>query len=190
MKTRFAFTKIMWTNTAMNGNIVSLKTPITPFIECQERNQMRTIDRVFITCNYSDEHICDDIYGYRDYCHYYIRSTGHVELGVPDITRAEYFAEAIPHVQNALVIMLSGKDIFTDKQSNALYELCRELENSYGRLTYTAETGINYDYKGVLRLDLQGHMNYAKIPEVFTNPKKPTLAQRLWVLLDVLGEKK
>jgi N-acetylmuramoyl-L-alanine amidase len=166
---------------------------------------MRKIDRVFIHCSASDHPHHDDVSVIRKWhieergwsdvgYHYFIRSTGDVQLGRPiDKTPAAQRH----HNTGTIAICLHGNDHFTDKQFNALYELCRKLDDQYGPLTFhghkevdKGKTCPNFDYKSVLRLNLEGYMRYAKIPQVFIEANKPSVWGRIASWLDELGEKK
>lgn len=160
---------------------------------------MRRIVKVFIHCSASDNPDHDDVEvikrwhierGFSDVgYHYFIKKSGKIQDGRP--------LEKIPaaqkgHNRNSIAICLSGLDHFTEKQFRSLKELCEKLDDRYqvtfhGHCEVSNKTCPNFAYKAVLNLDLDGRMVRPALPEVFTDPKAPTLWERFLSWLDKLS---
>lgn len=138
----------------------------------------RKVNKVFIHCSDSDQAHHDNVQTLRQWhldrgfadigYHYVITKDGTVHNG-----RGLEFAPAAQkgHNTGSIAICLTGSDHFNAKQKNALYELCAQIDDSYaGKVTFHGHREVNknktcpnFEYKSVLLLDLNGHMNTHKV---------------------------
>ena len=134
----------------------------------------RNINKVFIHCSATDVKSHDNIETIREWhindnkwsnigYHYFIRKNGTIEEGRG--------LEIIPSAQKgyntgSIAICLSGLhiDLFTQKQFEALINLCEQINKSYYKITFHGHCEVSkkacpvFDYKNVLDLDNEGYM--------------------------------
>lgn len=141
----------------------------------------RKVNKVFIHCSASDHAHHDNIETIRRWhvkenawsdigYHYVITKSGAVFLGR---SLEKQPAAQRGHNKGSIAICLTGLDHFSDKQKNALYNLCYEIDKQYGgHITFhghrevdSNKTCPNFEYKTVLRLDLSGYMVALAQPE-------------------------
>jgi N-acetylmuramoyl-L-alanine amidase len=133
----------------------------------------RAVSRVFVHCTASERDTTvgeirrwhkqrgwSDI-GY----HYVIRRDGRIQDGRP--------IEKIPaaqrgHNTGSIAIVLNGLHRFTIEQTQALAAFCMQIDDAYGHaITFHGHNEVAnkacpvFDYRKVLRLDAEGHMQRA-----------------------------
>ena len=133
---------------------------------------MRKINKVFIHCSASDHAHHDNVdtirawhvleRGFNDIgYHYIITKDGTVHNGRP-VWKPP--AAQKGHNEGSIAICLTGNDIFSQKQFNALRGLCGRLNREYNvtfhghREVNKHKTCPNFEYKSLLNLDLDGRM--------------------------------
>ncbi len=134
----------------------------------------REINKVFIHCSASDVKAHDNIEIIREWhvedngwldvgYHYFITKNGTIQEGRP--------LEKVPSAQKghntgSIAICLSGDhiDLFTQKQFEALLDLCAQINKSYYRIAFHGHCEVSektcpvFDYKNILELDDEGYM--------------------------------
>ena len=168
------------------------------FFKMSGAQPVRDINKIFIHCSASDADDHDRAEVIKDWhlqrgfsdigYHYFIRKDGTLENGRP--------LDKIPaaqkgHNDGSIAICLSGLDHFTEKQFSTLRQLCYKLDDEYdvtfhGHREVSNKTCPNFDYKSILRLDMEGRMD--RTPIVIPQPKKPSLWRRILILLGIKGE--
>lgn len=142
-------------------------------VEIIYKKPKRPITKCYIHCSASDHAHHDDISvirgwhvnerGFSDVgYHFFIKSTGEVQEGrslekVPAAQKG--------HNTDSIAICLHGNDLFKDTQFRSLRKLCHLIEQAHPGITFHGHCEVekgklcpNFDYKGVLGLNLSGQM--------------------------------
>lgn len=131
----------------------------------------RTIDRTFIHCSASDNPKHDSIDVIRSWhlarewqdigYHFYISKDGMLHIG-RDINISP--AAQRGHNKNTIAICLGGLEHFTFPQMMTLCALCNTIKVLFPSNTFHGHCEVSnktcpvFDYKTILNLDDQGHM--------------------------------
>ena len=134
----------------------------------------REVNKVYIHCSASDVKLHDNIETIREWhvrdnkwsdvgYHYFITKNGTIEEGRS--------LETMPSAQKghntgSIAICLSGlhPDLFRQEQFESLIELCKEINQSYYKVTFHGHCEVSnkecpvFDYKKILDLDDEGYM--------------------------------